>query len=146
MAAEEHDRALAVTSHLPHMAAAALANTVPEKYFRFAGSGLLDTARLAAGDPELWRQILLQNRENVLNALEQFGGQLQALARGNPQTAMRPESIDSSPGRKRTAMLWEVDIYPAAGQPDLLAADVAAAAAELGLAADPGGVAPPAAI
>ena len=79
MPAEEHDRALAVTSHLPHMAAAALANTVPENYFRFAGSGLLDSARLASGDPELWRQILLQNRENVLKALEQFGGQLQAL-------------------------------------------------------------------
>ena len=79
MSAEEHDRALAVTSHLPHMAAAALANTVPENYFRFAGSGLLDSARLASGDPELWRQILLQNRDNVLKALEQFGGQLQAL-------------------------------------------------------------------
>jgi prephenate dehydrogenase len=79
MSAEEHDRALAVTSHLPHMAAASLANTVPENYFRFAGAGLLDSARLASGDPELWRQILLQNRENVLNALEQFGGQLQAL-------------------------------------------------------------------
>jgi prephenate dehydrogenase len=79
MTAEEHDRALAVTSHLPHMAAAALANTVPENYFRLAGSGLLDSARLASGDPELWRQILLQNRENVLKALEQFGGQLQAL-------------------------------------------------------------------
>jgi prephenate dehydrogenase len=79
MSAEEHDRALAVTSHLPHMAAAALANTVPENYFRLAGTGLLDAARLASGDPELWRQILLQNRENVLKALEQFGGQLQAL-------------------------------------------------------------------
>jgi prephenate dehydrogenase len=79
MSAEEHDRALAVTSHLPHMAAASLASTVPENYFRFAGSGLLDSARLASGDPELWRQILQQNRENVLKALEQFGGQLQAL-------------------------------------------------------------------
>ena len=39
MSPEEHDRALAVTSHLPHMAAAALANTITENYFRLAGHG-----------------------------------------------------------------------------------------------------------
>ena len=79
MPPEEHDRALAVTSHLPHMVAVALANSIPENYFRLAGTGLLDAARLAAGDPELWQQILLQNRENVMKALEQYAGQLQVL-------------------------------------------------------------------
>jgi len=79
MSPEEHDRALAVTSHLPHMAAAALAVTVSEPCFRLAGSGLLDATRLAAGDPGLWQQILLMNRGNVLTALEQFGGNLSAL-------------------------------------------------------------------
>jgi len=89
MTPEEHDQALAVTSHLPHSAAAALANTVPESYFRLAGTGLLDSARLASGDPELWRQILLQNRENVLTALEQYVGQLKILhtALGNSDEA-----------------------------------------------------------
>jgi prephenate dehydrogenase len=79
MSADEHDRALAITSHLPHMAAAALANTVTENYFRFAGSGLLDTTRLAAGDTNLWKQILLQNKDNVLKSLEQYHAQLQTL-------------------------------------------------------------------
>ncbi|MGA2257848.1 MAG: prephenate dehydrogenase [Thermoguttaceae bacterium] len=79
MSPEEHDRALAVTSHLPHMAAAALANTVTENFFRLAGTGLLDTARLASGDTNLWKQILMQNRENVLTALEQYHAQLQTL-------------------------------------------------------------------
>jgi prephenate dehydrogenase len=79
MTPEEHDRALAVTSHLPHMAAAALANTISENYFRVAGCGLLDTTRVAASDPVLWRQILLMNRENALAALEQFGAKLTAL-------------------------------------------------------------------
>ena len=79
MAPEEHDRALAVTSHLPHMAAVALANTIPENYFRLAGTGLLDTARLASGDTNLWKQILMQNRENVLTSLEQYHAQLQTL-------------------------------------------------------------------
>jgi len=79
MTPEEHDRTLAFTSHLPHVAAAALATTVPEKYFRFTGSGMHDTTRLAAGSPELWRQIIVQNRDNVLAALEQYGAQLTAL-------------------------------------------------------------------
>ena len=79
MSAEEHNRALAITSHLPHLAAAALAATVPEQYYRLSGAGILDTTRLAAGDPILWKQILLQNRENILSALQQYGIKLTAL-------------------------------------------------------------------
>ncbi|MCC6127215.1 MAG: prephenate dehydrogenase [Pirellulales bacterium] len=79
MTPEEHDKALAVTSHLPHVAAAALAGLIPEKFFRLVGSGMLDTTRIAAGDPELWLQIFIHNRENVLSALEQYGSRLSAL-------------------------------------------------------------------
>ena len=79
MAPEEHDRALAVTSHLPHVVAAALAAAVPEPYYRLAGSGILDATRLAGGDPEMWRQILMQNRENVLAALQLCGTKLSAV-------------------------------------------------------------------
>jgi len=39
----------------------------------------MDTTRLAGGDPELWKQILLHNRENILTALEQYGAKLSAL-------------------------------------------------------------------
>ncbi len=76
MTPAEHDRALAVTSHLPHLAAAALARMQPESHLRLAGSGLLDTTRIAAADPALWRQILAANRDNVLAALEQYERQL----------------------------------------------------------------------
>jgi prephenate dehydrogenase len=79
MPPEDHDRALAVTSHLPHMAAAALAAIQPECWFRLTGTGLLDTTRIAASDPELWGQILLFNRENVLAALAQYEAQLAAM-------------------------------------------------------------------
>lgn len=79
MTPEEHDEALAMTSHLPHAAAAMLAAAVPERFFRFSGTGLLDTTRIAAGDPELWRQIIALNRDNVLNALEQYGAKLSLL-------------------------------------------------------------------
>jgi prephenate dehydrogenase len=79
MTPEEHDKALAMTSHLPHLAAAGLAGLVPEKYFRLVGSGMLDTTRIAAGDPELWLQIFIENRENILAALAQYGSKLSAL-------------------------------------------------------------------
>ena len=79
MSPEEHDRALAVTSHLPHLAAAALAATVPETLFRLGDAGLRDATRLAGSHPDLWKQILLQNRDNILNALEQYGAKLSAI-------------------------------------------------------------------
>ena len=52
---------------------------MPEKYFRLSGTGMLDTTRVAAGDPELWRQVLALNRDNVLTALEQYGAKLAAM-------------------------------------------------------------------
>lgn len=79
MSAEEHDRALAVTSHLPHAVAATLAATIPEAYFRLGGAGLLDATRIAASDAELWKQIFVQNRANVLGALQRFEHGLAAL-------------------------------------------------------------------
>ena len=88
MPAEEHDQALALTSHLPHAVAAVLASLVPEKYFRLAGSGFLDTTRIAAGDPPLWGQIFQQNRDNLLAVLDQFVGQLRQLS-----AAIRDEDV-----------------------------------------------------
>jgi prephenate dehydrogenase len=79
MSPVDHDRALAMTSHLPHLVAAALALVQPECYYRLSGAGLLDTTRIAAGDPGLWQQIFAHNRENMVAALEQFEAQLAAL-------------------------------------------------------------------
>ena len=93
MSAEEHDRALAVTSHLPHMAAAALANTVPENYFRLAGSGLLDSARLASGDPEIWQQILHAEPRQRAEGPGAIWRTASGLAHGASATATKPGSI-----------------------------------------------------
>jgi len=70
----EHDARLARTSHLPHLVASALAATTPGNgdSLPLTGSGWADTTRIAAGDPELWRQILLANRGATLNALADF--------------------------------------------------------------------------
>ena len=86
MPADEHDRALAVTSHLPHAVAVALALTLPESYFRLSGSGFQGASRLAAGSPELWKQIFSLNRDHLLSALERFTEQFAAL-----RTAIRED-------------------------------------------------------
>jgi prephenate dehydrogenase len=70
MSADEHDRALAATSHLPHLLAAALAAATPEQFLSLTAGGWQDTTRIAGGDPALWRQILLANRANILAALD----------------------------------------------------------------------------
>jgi prephenate dehydrogenase len=72
----DHDRALAITSHLPHLAAAALAGTLDRGLFDLAATGYRDTTRIAAGDPELWTAIFAQNRTAVLEALAVFRNQL----------------------------------------------------------------------
>ncbi|MBI1903947.1 MAG: prephenate dehydrogenase [Planctomycetia bacterium] len=72
MSPSQHDRALAATSHVPHLVAAALSASVPEAYRELAAGGLRDTTRIAAGDPELWRQIFSTNRRDVLRSLQRF--------------------------------------------------------------------------
>ncbi len=75
----EHDAAVAVTSHLPHMVATALANTTPRHLQPLTASGWADTTRVAAGDAALWRQIFLSNRELVLAAVASFEQQIAEL-------------------------------------------------------------------
>jgi prephenate dehydrogenase len=72
MSPADHDAALARTSHLPHVVASALAAATPADLLPLAATGWSDTTRIAAGNEELWRQILLANRGPTLNALAEF--------------------------------------------------------------------------
>lgn len=72
MSPEAHDRALAETSHLPHLIAAALAATLSPENQSLAATGFRDTTRIASGDVDLWSAIFLQNREQVLNCLARY--------------------------------------------------------------------------
>lgn len=72
MLPQEHDRVLALTSHLPHVAAAATAAAVGEENLSLCGSGFRDATRIAAGNAALWKAILTENREAVLAALEKL--------------------------------------------------------------------------
>ena len=68
----DHDQAVAMTSHATHVIAAALAAATPAHALPLAASGWRDTTRIAAGDPQLWLQILLTNRQEVLKSLGKF--------------------------------------------------------------------------
>ena len=80
--AEQHDRAVAVISHLPYLLASALVQTEAQASEcdpvtgTLASSGFRDTSRLAASQIEMMLDILLTNRQGVEEALELFEGQL----------------------------------------------------------------------
>ncbi len=69
---QEHDTLVARVSHVPHIVASALINTVGESDGQAGGKGLLDTTRIASGNPELWTAICENNPEKILSALDDF--------------------------------------------------------------------------
>lgn len=81
--AGEHDHLVARTSHLPHLAATLLSTTVGRsdtgKHTEFCGSGFRDTTRVAAGDADMWHDILKTNREAVREELVAFRAQLERM-------------------------------------------------------------------
>jgi prephenate dehydrogenase len=82
--ADEHDRIYAAISHLPHVVAYAIVNTVADtnsSYLGYAGNGFKDTTRIAASSPELWRDISLMNRENILELIELLKKNLDKIGR-----------------------------------------------------------------
>ena len=84
MAVEHHDEILAATSHLPHLLAYCLVDTLARMddsrvIFDFAAGGFRDFTRIAASDPVMWRDICLGNRAAILAALEQYRQDLDAL-------------------------------------------------------------------
>lgn len=66
----EHDHLLAAASHTPHVIAAALAAATSKPALQLTAGGWRDTTRIAAGDPELWADILLDNTAAVVDQIE----------------------------------------------------------------------------
>ena len=84
MSPEQHDAAFAAVSHLPHLIAFALMNAISSQpqgkdYLSLAGPGFRDFTRIAAGDPKIWRDILVSNREELLEQSKVFQRTLQAM-------------------------------------------------------------------
>ncbi|WP_368924111.1 prephenate dehydrogenase [Comamonas aquatica] len=83
MSPETHDAAFATVSHLPHMLAFAMMHSVigqpqADAFLSVAGPGFRDFTRIAAGDPAMWRDILLANKDEVLAQAQHFQRALQA--------------------------------------------------------------------
>jgi prephenate dehydrogenase len=72
MSPDVHDRMVADVSHIPHVAAAAVARQADPAAIPLAAGGWRDTTRVAAGNPELWRDILLDNRDHVVAGLRRL--------------------------------------------------------------------------
>ena len=86
MTPEAHDAAFAAVSHLPHLIAFALMNAISSQpqgqdFLSLAGPGFRDFTRIAASDPQVWRDILLSNREELLAQARGFQYQLRTLER-----------------------------------------------------------------
>lgn len=70
MSPDEHDRVLALTSHLPHVMAAVMSGCVAPEQLAFTGTGFRDTTRIAAGSASLWTSILLGNAKHCVDGIE----------------------------------------------------------------------------
>ena len=79
MSPAAHDRALARVSHLPHVLSGLLVNLPRDSDLGVAATGFRDMARLAAGDPEMWRDVIMTNRRAILDALDEFDESLMHL-------------------------------------------------------------------
>ncbi|MCP2637209.1 prephenate dehydrogenase [Microbacterium sp. HD4P20] len=96
MTPEDHDRAVALVSHVPQLVASLLAGRfvdAADESLRLAGQGVRDTTRIAASAPELWVQILDANAEPVVDVLDRLAADLTAVA-----TALR---APDAPGARR---------------------------------------------
>ncbi|MFA7095990.1 MAG: prephenate dehydrogenase/arogenate dehydrogenase family protein [Gammaproteobacteria bacterium] len=118
MDVEHHDEVLAATSHLPHLLAFTLVDTLArmdesEEIFRYSAGGFRDFTRIASSDPVMWRDICLANREAILHVLQRFvnelGGLTDAMRAGDAEhvlalfaraKAARDRYVNNSNGKR----------------------------------------------
>jgi prephenate dehydrogenase len=87
---EYHDRVLAATSHLPHVLAFSLVDTLAthqeaEEIFRYAAGGFKDFTRIASSDAVMWRDVSLTNRQALLDSMDSFSAHLETLRKAIEQ-------------------------------------------------------------
>jgi len=103
MTPEKHDKIYAAVSHLPHLLAYNIMNTVADKdisYLEYCGQGFKDTTRIASSSSEMWRDICMMNRENLLEMISLFRKNLDTL--GRYLRASDPGSLEKEFRKART--------------------------------------------
>ncbi|MCX7918554.1 MAG: prephenate dehydrogenase [bacterium] len=87
LAPSRHDRYVAAISHLPHLVAASLVNSIEQvnrkdtTVLQLAAGGYKDTTRIASSSPELWRDICLENKTSIVSVLKLFEKELTRMKR-----------------------------------------------------------------
>lgn len=96
MSPSKHDRVYGIISHMPHLISYALVNTVADigkTYLKFSGQGFKDTTRIAGSPSELWADILMLNKRNILKSIDAFKNSLERLSlclkKGNKDSLMK---------------------------------------------------------
>ena len=84
LGAEEHDQMLAAVSHLPHVVAFALVNSLARRrdagrVLGFSAGGLRDTVRIVGSSPEMWADICVANRDTLLSVLDSYEDELEGM-------------------------------------------------------------------
>jgi prephenate dehydrogenase len=84
MEVRHHDEVLAATSHLPHVLAYTLVDTLARmeehtEIFRYAAGGFRDFTRIASSDPRMWHDICLANRDAILKVMDSYAADLAAV-------------------------------------------------------------------
>ena len=113
MSFNEHDYVLSLTSHLPHAIAYNIIKTVTknndnfkEEIIQYSASGLRDFTRIAASDPIMWRDIFIDNSENILKALDNFSENLEELKKAiKGKNSEKLKSIFSSTRKLRKEII-----------------------------------------
>ena len=113
MSFNEHDYVLSLTSHLPHAIAYNIIKTVTknndnfkEEIIQYSASGLRDFTRIAASDPIMWRDIFIDNSENILKALDDFSENLEDLKKAiKGKNSEKLKSIFSSTRKLRKEII-----------------------------------------
>ncbi len=110
MSAKKHDQILAATSHLPHVLAFTLMSHLrtisdndPDGLLRFAGKGFIDFIRIAGSSPEMWRDICLANREELLKQINIYQQELtcvQTMLNNNDEEALKKAFIEAQEIKK----------------------------------------------
>jgi prephenate dehydrogenase len=104
----KHDAALALTSHLPHVVAIALAAATPAEFLPLTASGWRDTTRIAGADPKIWQPIFAANRDHVLDAIDTMSdvlsGLRESLEQGDHESLMATLEAAARKKRDRDAL------------------------------------------
>ena len=110
---EDHDNVLSLTSHLPHAIAYSIVRTVmnnddkfKDEVVQYSASGLRDFTRIAASDPIMWRDIFIDNSENILKVLNSFSENLEEIKKAiQSKSAEKLNNIFSSTRKLRKEII-----------------------------------------